>query len=123
MQAPQIAITCADATCHGNAGNPGIFFANNATAAFNFAVARSVANSPGTSLFLQKPALNGVGHAGGLLWPSGHAGNIATTNWINNGRPPEPIALLRSLGAPTRVPQQRRAVTGDRLADSLLRRR
>jgi hypothetical protein len=102
--------------CHSNAAFPACrrFVAPNvdASSAYNFAVANSIAGDPAGSLFLRKNSggcpnpgclsCTGVlvaGHSGGAPWLAGSAGNIAVTNWINGGRLPEPVEVPVLSGA------------------------
>jgi hypothetical protein len=112
MVSPPLSTSCV--ACHSNTGFPACrqFTAGSA---YSFALANSVAGNPGASLFLRKN--NGgcaggclsctgatiAGHSGGAPWSPGGvdpSGEGAVTNWINNGRLPEPESNpLASLSA------------------------
>jgi len=72
--------------CHLTA-TPTLALHYSAATVYNWAIARSIANNPGGSLFLQKPS-GAVAHGGGTVpgWGAGGAGNAAATAWINGGR-------------------------------------
>jgi hypothetical protein len=106
-----------------------------AGSAYNWALARSVAGSPGTSLILLKPSGqcagqpcgsttgNATGHGGGIRanWQVGQSGYVAATQWINGGRgalnqPPaiDPFRDLLPADVWTRTALARARLPGDR---------